>query len=187
MLVLLTLGQGGCYYLHLASGQWRILRAQRAIDDVLADPETSGELRARLELVLAARRFAAELGLEVGEQYTSYVPWPDDRIVTSVVATRPGEVTPAGFDFPIVGHVPYKGFFERDRAEAEARALAEQVAEKLGTAVRIGKQAFYAQAEMGLDAAYAYTGQVMVENMLDRDTEEGIAAFIEKRPPEWTQ
>ena len=71
--------------------------------------------------------------------------------------------------------------------EAEARALAEQVAEKLGTAVRIGKQAFYAQAEMGLDAAYAYTGQVMVENMLDRDTTEGISAFLDKRPASWRQ
>lgn len=70
---------------------------------------------------------------------------------------------------------------------AQTAALAEQVAAKLGTAVRIGKEAFYAQAEMGLDAAYAYTGQVMVDNMLDRDTREGISAFLEKRPPEWDQ
>jgi len=40
---------------------------------------------------------------------------------------------------------------------------------------------------MGLDAAYAYAGQVMVENMLWRDTEEGITAFLEKRAPDWTQ
>lgn len=70
---------------------------------------------------------------------------------------------------------------------AEASRLAEMVAAKLRFAVRIGKRAFYAQAEMGLDAAYAYTGQVMVENMLDRGTEEGIAAFLEKRPPDWRQ
>lgn len=70
---------------------------------------------------------------------------------------------------------------------AETTALAERVAEKLGAAVRIGKEAFYAQAEMGLDAAYAYTGEVMVENMLHRDTTEGISAFLEKRPPEWQQ
>ncbi|WP_417524168.1 enoyl-CoA hydratase [Marinovum sp.] len=70
---------------------------------------------------------------------------------------------------------------------AETTALAERVAEKLGTAVRIGKEAFYAQAEMGLDAAYAYTGEVMVENMLDRDTTEGISAFLDKRPPAWQQ
>jgi enoyl-CoA hydratase/carnithine racemase len=69
----------------------------------------------------------------------------------------------------------------------ETSALAERVAGKLGKAVRIGKRAFYEQLEMPLDQAYAFTGQVMVENMLDRDTEEGIAAFLEKRPPEWKQ
>ncbi|GGL90242.1 enoyl-CoA hydratase [Pseudooceanicola nanhaiensis] len=71
--------------------------------------------------------------------------------------------------------------------EAETMALAETVAGKLGSAVRIGKEAFYAQLEMGLDEAYGYTGEVMVRNMLDRDTEEGISAFLEKRPPEWRQ
>lgn len=71
--------------------------------------------------------------------------------------------------------------------EAEAMALAGTIAGKLGAAVKIGKQAFYNQIEMPLDQAYAYTGEVMVENMLWRDTEEGISAFIEKRPPEWEQ
>lgn len=65
--------------------------------------------------------------------------------------------------------------------------MAQLVASKLGAAVKIGKQAFYEQVQMGLDDAYAYTGQVMVENMLYRDTEEGIAAFLEKRPPDWSQ
>ncbi|WP_425050529.1 enoyl-CoA hydratase [Psychromarinibacter sp. S121] len=74
-----------------------------------------------------------------------------------------------------------------DRLEAETMALAEQVATKLGSAVRIGKRAFYEQIEMPLAAAYAHTGAVMVENMLNRDTEEGISAFIEKRHPDWAQ
>ena len=69
--------------------------------------------------------------------------------------------------------------------EAETRALADKLAGKLGSAVKIGKEAFYQQIEMPLAAAYSYTGQVMVENMLNQDTEEGIAAFIEKRKPEW--
>ena len=68
---------------------------------------------------------------------------------------------------------------------ATAEDLAATVAGKLGSAVRIGKRAFYEQLQMPLDAAYAYTGEVMVENMLNRDTEEGIAAFIEKRAPDW--
>ncbi len=71
--------------------------------------------------------------------------------------------------------------------DAATDELAQTVAAKLGTAVKIGKRAFYRQLEMPLDDAYAYTRDAMVENMLDRDTAEGIAAFIEKRPPGWTQ
>ena len=68
-----------------------------------------------------------------------------------------------------------------------ARTLAELIAAKLGSAVKTGKNAFYQQIQMPLDQAYTYTGNVMVENMLNRDTEEGIAAFIEKRDPNWSQ
>ncbi|MFN3936443.1 MAG: enoyl-CoA hydratase [Gemmobacter sp.] len=69
---------------------------------------------------------------------------------------------------------------------AEAtETLARSVAAKLSAAVRIGKEAFHAQAGMDLAAAYDYTGRVMVENMLWRDTDEGIRAFLEKRPPDW--
>jgi len=67
----------------------------------------------------------------------------------------------------------------------DTRALAETLAAKLDTAVRIGKRAFYDQIGLPLDAAYARTGAVMVANMLERDTEEGIAAFIDKRKPDW--
>jgi enoyl-CoA hydratase/carnithine racemase len=74
-----------------------------------------------------------------------------------------------------------------EQLEAETRALADHVATKLGAAVKVGKQAFYEQIQMPLQDAYAYTGEVMAGNMLFRDTEEGIAAFLEKRPPEWTQ
>ena len=67
----------------------------------------------------------------------------------------------------------------------ETRELAALVASKLGAAVKIGKRAFYEQAQMPLEDAYRYAGEVMVENMLYRDTEEGISAFLEKRPPAW--
>lgn len=74
-----------------------------------------------------------------------------------------------------------------DVLEAETRALAETIATKLRAAVKIGKQAYYEQMQMPLSQAYAYTGEIMVENMLYRDTEEGIAAFLDKRPPDWKQ
>lgn len=63
--------------------------------------------------------------------------------------------------------------------------LAKTLAAKLTAAVRVGKQAFYDQSGLPLADAYALTGQTMVENMLWRDTEEGIAAFLEKRAPDW--
>ena len=72
-----------------------------------------------------------------------------------------------------------------DALRAETQALAETVASKLGAAVAIGKRAFYEQAEMTLDGAYAHTGRVMAENMLLRDTAEGVQAFLEKRKPDW--
>lgn len=74
-----------------------------------------------------------------------------------------------------------------DALAAETARLADQVAGKLGVAVKFGKQAFYEQAQMSTSDAYRYTGDVMVENMLHRDTEEGIDAFLNKRDPDWTQ
>ncbi|WP_109311538.1 enoyl-CoA hydratase [Ruegeria sp. AU67] len=71
--------------------------------------------------------------------------------------------------------------------EHETMALAELLADKLGSAVKVGKQAYYKQLDMPIEQAYAYTGEVMAQNMMHRDTEEGISAFIEKRPPNWEQ
>ncbi|WP_083463999.1 enoyl-CoA hydratase [Prosthecomicrobium hirschii] len=68
---------------------------------------------------------------------------------------------------------------------AETGRLAATIAAKSPATLKIGKEAFYRQVEMDLDAAYAYTAGVMVDNMLIRDAEEGIGAFIEKRPPQW--
>jgi enoyl-CoA hydratase/carnithine racemase len=67
----------------------------------------------------------------------------------------------------------------------QALDLAETIAAKSPLTVAIGKRAFYAQAEMPLKEAYAYAAQVMVDNMMARDAEEGISAFLEKRRPDW--
>jgi enoyl-CoA hydratase/carnithine racemase len=63
--------------------------------------------------------------------------------------------------------------------------MAGKIASKSSMTLATGKQAFYAQREMPLADAYAYASQVMVDNMLARDAEEGIGAFIEKRAPQW--
>jgi enoyl-CoA hydratase/carnithine racemase len=70
---------------------------------------------------------------------------------------------------------------ERDAAIA----LAQKVALKSAYTVKLGKAAFYRQAEMSLADAYRYAAEVMTENMMARDAEEGIGAFIEKREPKW--
>jgi enoyl-CoA hydratase/carnithine racemase len=69
---------------------------------------------------------------------------------------------------------------------AEALEFAQSIANKLGSAVRIGKQAFYEQAQMTTAEAYAFTGDVMAVNMAQDDTDEGIKAFLEKRKPDWS-
>ena len=70
-------------------------------------------------------------------------------------------------------------------SRAAAHALASRIAARSPLTLKIGKEAFYRQLEYDLDEAYAYAAEVMVENMMARDAEEGIGAFIEKREPTW--
>ena len=83
-------------------------------------------------------------------------------------------------DIGLVNHVVAAGT-ERDAAIA----LAQKVALKSAHTIKLGKAAFYRQAEMSLADAYRYAAEVMTENMMARDAEEGIGAFIEKRKPKW--
>ena len=69
--------------------------------------------------------------------------------------------------------------------EDEVLKLAEKIASKSTHLLKIGKKAFYKQLEMSLTKAYKYTSQVMVENMMALDAQEGISAFLEKRNPKW--
>ena len=83
-------------------------------------------------------------------------------------------------DIGLVNRVVAAGT-ERDAAIA----LAQKIARKSAYTIKIGKAAFYRQAEMSLAGAYRYAAEVMAENMMARDAEEGIGAFIEKREPKW--
>jgi len=67
----------------------------------------------------------------------------------------------------------------------EAVKLARKIAAKSTMTVKMGKEAFYRQLDMSLADAYRYASQVMVENMMVHDAEEGISAFVEKRTPKW--
>jgi enoyl-CoA hydratase/carnithine racemase len=73
-----------------------------------------------------------------------------------------------------------------DKVLAEALAMAGILAAKSQATLAIGKRAFYEQIEKPVADAYDYATRVMVENMMAADAEEGIGAFLEKRPPQWT-
>ncbi len=69
--------------------------------------------------------------------------------------------------------------------DAATLEMAQVLASKMNGVLGIGKEAFYKQITMPLEQAYEYTGEVITANMMMRDTEEGIAAFLEKRKPDW--
>ena len=72
-----------------------------------------------------------------------------------------------------------------DKLEESVNNLALKISKKSSMTVKIGKEAFYKQAEMSLSDAYAYTSVVMAQNTLNDDAKEGISSFIEKRDPNW--
>src|SRR5487761_1685505 len=72
-----------------------------------------------------------------------------------------------------------------DKLDAAVVELARTIANKSPLVLKIGKEAFYRTAELGLDDAYAYASDVMVTNMMAHDAEEGIDAFLQKRTPTW--
>jgi enoyl-CoA hydratase/carnithine racemase len=71
------------------------------------------------------------------------------------------------------------------QAKEAAFRLAKTITAKSAATIKLGKEAFYRQIEMTLPEAYRFTGQVMVDNMMMQDAEEGISAFVEKRVPAW--
>ena len=75
--------------------------------------------------------------------------------------------------------------FEIEKLEENVLKIANKIASKSSATIKIGKDAFYKQKDMSLKEAYDYTSKIMTENMLHKDSEEGIAAFLEKRSPNW--
>ena len=83
-------------------------------------------------------------------------------------------------DLGLINRTVHSDALARDTTD-----IAQSIAAKLPSAVKVGKQAFYQQMTMTTAEAYAYAGDVMVHNMLVSDTNEGISAFLEKRKPDW--
>ena len=75
--------------------------------------------------------------------------------------------------------------FDTEKLEENVLKIANKIASKSSATIKIGKDAFYKQKDMSLKEAYDYTSKIMTENMLHKDSEEGITAFLEKRSPNW--
>jgi predicted aminopeptidase len=141
LFVLLAALFAGCsptYVLRAGYEEAKILWRRQPISTVLAQPDLDPEVRRKLTLVLEARQFAEGMGLKVGGSFTtlSYVDGPTMLYV--LTATSQTSLEPHTWWFPIVGRVPYKGFFDRALADAEAKSL---VARGLDTSIR-GAAAF---------------------------------------------
>lgn len=116
-----------CY---LTRGAWeeaRILSRRRPIDQIIADRHTDPVIRAKLEVVEGARRFARDsLALRAGESFTTYSHVDSDTLVLVLSAAYRDRLVPYTWWFPIVGRVPYKGYFDFGAARAAARDLDRQ-------------------------------------------------------------
>jgi predicted aminopeptidase len=102
----------------------RILQARQPIGRLAADPRTDPALRQALGLVVESRDYAARLGLEAKETYTTYADVGRDTLLLVLQAAPRDCICPYTWKYPIVGRIPYKGFFDRDAARREADRLA---------------------------------------------------------------
>ncbi len=124
IVLLLLLSADARYVARAGVEEARILLKRRSIEKLIADSGVPAALRQRLRLVLAARRYAADsLGLAVGGTYTSYVDVGRDTLLLVLSASRHDRLREVTWSFPIVGVVPYKGFFSAERARRAAKDL----------------------------------------------------------------
>jgi len=129
LIVGLALLSAGCadidYYLHLARGQARITFGRRAVEDVLSDPATPPDIVERLNLVEEVRRFAGkQIGLRgTSSSYTDYFDTGGQPVAWNVSASPPDRFEAYRWTFPFVGTLPYKGYFQAQRAIAERDRL----------------------------------------------------------------
>jgi predicted aminopeptidase len=116
----------GRYIARAVVEEMRILHGRRPIHDVIADSAVSPLVRGKLELVLAAREFAEEtLGLRTGASFTTFTQLDSDTLVLVLNGARRDRLERVTWWFPVVGTVPYKGFFDFDQARQAAEGMAE--------------------------------------------------------------
>ena len=120
----------GCSPVYVIKAGWaeaRILQARRPLAEVILAPETDERTRGKLTLAREAREFAMNaLKLDVGDSYTTYTELDRDTLAMVLSAAYPDRLASRSWWFPIVGRVPYRGFFDLEEALEEQRKLEDE-------------------------------------------------------------
>ena len=169
----LIVGYTGAYvgssevrYLHRAGvEEARILAARRPIAELVADSAVPAATRASLALVLEARNFAAELGLEAKDTYIQYADVGRDTLLLVVTASGADCICPVTWKYPIAGRVPYKGFFDL----AEGRRFAAGL-ERKGYDVNVRPSAAF--------STLGWFNDPLLSTALERDSMELVALVL---------
>src|SRR5436305_8587230 len=124
VLLYLLLAPTGRYLVRAAWEEAKILARRRDITDIVADSTTSAATRQKLRVVLAARAFARDsIGLRARESFTTFSRLEHDTLVLVLSAAYRDRLEAYSWWFPVVGRVPYKGYFDFGAAKAAARKL----------------------------------------------------------------